>query len=1300
VRTAPRACTTIPPYPGTEGADDQNAMATDVDYPQAVPGLHPDPSSKAATLKRANDDMRLKIASLKSALHTERTRNQETHREKVMEMRELKDFAELEKQRAMEELKQALLEEKADEIMALQAKVEANKQREVAELMRKREKEEAERLHRYKLEQLESEKALSMRVRTETATEVADRLGRENDNLRRMIADLTDQKNKLERLYMHKSEADAGKSEQIRRMHEDQEKKTQLLLREGRKEMQREVDARRKQEERSRQLEQEVSRMSRMLNIAEAEKNTLAEDYQRLRLADAWARSSPKKAPPSIGAPKARTPMRARTGSRSLAYAPPQSNEDVLLQKKVESDRMVKDLQKKITALKKENRTLQKEATAAAAVPAQQAQAIATAKAQQSKMESLARRQQTSIKSLEKNLATTRAQLRDATNQLAESKANLVKAQNDAQSARIAASRAKPREPKEDPQLKSAYDAVVVKMERVEMQLAEKAAALDKLKKDLKTAKADQRIQREEFEDKLSQYTTRVAGSAEDKLAVLSVQHVKLEARYAALQGLVANVEETKNLRAEIDTYAARLKDANNAKEQSDAEAASAKAREFDASTKQNLLQSQLSNMEDKIASLADAHAQERNALTKSVDDLTKQYEQAIKERDEARSHVDAVKGQAIDGSDAVEMKLRDVEQNLRTSEDEVKKLSTARDEALEDLAEVRSTLEERNKYVADLKQQVADLENKTHALTEAPLNDNNDAPAPVANDAKEAAAIARARNKARKEQQQAEQEEADRKAREAAAVKLAHDLKAEEAERERLAREAEAARKLEAEVAAAKAEADAEEERARQAAEAEIKRIAAEEEERQAELALVLKRKAEEEKVRQAAEEEKRKEVEAREAAEAKAREAAKAKAQEAAEQAEKERMETEKKTAASEADAARKRAAERKKQKAAEEQQRLEEEAKAAEEQRRLEEEAKAREAAAHEAAVGDVESHSQDEGDDEGPPATSEFFECLHTYGEEQMVEEGEDLFFQENDVLKVKGDMNENGTFTPEDLDGTGYFWATMVVGSKAGTSGYVPKNFIRPMTRDEVSTVEKYLDSNVELAPNGGEPDLQIAHDEMSFADKNNQIREKLTDFKLQGLPADKIYKMYVRFDYDPHDKADSEELDDEDLEHLSEELALTRGQRVVIVSEVGDEDNVDAGGFFLGFNPLTKDIGLVPSTYVTDDAAELNMDEGDEIKDDLYEEEDPVGEVYQGKVGEIVQALHLYHPEDMSPEDDVDDQLSFDPGDRFKILEAMDEDGFYQVEKLKTNETGYVPGNYLGSLDVDIIEYQRMPYEV
>jgi hypothetical protein len=52
----------------------------------------------------------------------------------------------------------------------------------------------------------------------------------------------------------------------------------------------------------------QMSRVLRSLNIAEAEKNAVAEDLSRLKLADAWTRSSPKKAPPSIGAPEIRAP--------------------------------------------------------------------------------------------------------------------------------------------------------------------------------------------------------------------------------------------------------------------------------------------------------------------------------------------------------------------------------------------------------------------------------------------------------------------------------------------------------------------------------------------------------------------------------------------------------------------------------------------------------------------------------------------------------------------------------------------------------------------------------------------------------------------------------------------------------------------------------------------------------------------------------------------------------------------------------------------------------------------------------
>lgn len=49
------------------------------------------------------------------------------HSHQVVEIRELRDFAELEKQRELEELRSQLLEEKANEIQALQARLEANK---------------------------------------------------------------------------------------------------------------------------------------------------------------------------------------------------------------------------------------------------------------------------------------------------------------------------------------------------------------------------------------------------------------------------------------------------------------------------------------------------------------------------------------------------------------------------------------------------------------------------------------------------------------------------------------------------------------------------------------------------------------------------------------------------------------------------------------------------------------------------------------------------------------------------------------------------------------------------------------------------------------------------------------------------------------------------------------------------------------------------------------------------------------------------------------------------------------------
>ena len=59
-----------------------------------VPGMH-DPVAKAALLKKSNEEMRKRIQELKSGLNVEKNRSNQHHREKVAELKELRDVAEV-----------------------------------------------------------------------------------------------------------------------------------------------------------------------------------------------------------------------------------------------------------------------------------------------------------------------------------------------------------------------------------------------------------------------------------------------------------------------------------------------------------------------------------------------------------------------------------------------------------------------------------------------------------------------------------------------------------------------------------------------------------------------------------------------------------------------------------------------------------------------------------------------------------------------------------------------------------------------------------------------------------------------------------------------------------------------------------------------------------------------------------------------------------------------------------------------------------------------------------------------------
>ncbi len=80
----------------------------------------------------------------------------------------------------------------------------------------------------------------------------------------------------------------------------------------------------------------------------------------------------------------------------------------------------------------------------------------------------------------------------------------------------------------------------------------------------------------------------------------------------------------------------------------------------------------------------------------------------------------------------------------------------------------------------------------------------------------------------------------------------------------------------------------------------------------------------------------------------------------------------------------------------------------------------------------------------------------------------------------------------------------------------------------------------------------------------------------------------------------------------------------------------------------------------------------MNGDEGSEeeeaVEEDIPDEVDEVAIPDESlPAGTFIRALYDYIPQDFSPNQDVEDELAFQCQDVMKILEPMDDDGFYFV---------------------------------
>ena len=120
-------------------------------------------------------------------------------------------------------------------------------------------------------------------------------LGSENDRLREMLLDMTEQKNNLERMYLAKSEAEADKTEQLRRLHDDFEKERQKLLRSTRLDANKELAEVRQLKTAIKDLEKQNSELRRKTDILTSDKIGLQEQMAQMKKADSWSKRTPSK---------------------------------------------------------------------------------------------------------------------------------------------------------------------------------------------------------------------------------------------------------------------------------------------------------------------------------------------------------------------------------------------------------------------------------------------------------------------------------------------------------------------------------------------------------------------------------------------------------------------------------------------------------------------------------------------------------------------------------------------------------------------------------------------------------------------------------------------------------------------------------------------------------------------------------------------------------------------------------------------------------------------------------------------
>ncbi|XP_077996302.1 uncharacterized protein LOC144449607 isoform X2 [Glandiceps talaboti] len=310
-------------------------------------------SPSNVNLKKANEELKRRINKLRAEVDSEKHRTKMVHKEKVHEVRAVRDKLEKEKDKAVEETSIKLLTEKHLELQRLRESMARDKDVEIRQILQYKEDElkniQVKLLHQHE----DGVRIAQENTRKQVATQLHGATNDLEGRLMLEIRTLKDAKKRAEEQYKLKCKSEREKEEEMKRMKNHYESEIKRILQQPDKEDKKDFGSLQGLKRMLKSKDQEITDKENLARKLQLERDLLQADLQRYKDTERFGSrslsSTPRRASNSDDLDSS-----LDTTTKKLY----EEKEKSLLRKNSELQTQVQRLEKRVSALKTDNETL------------------------------------------------------------------------------------------------------------------------------------------------------------------------------------------------------------------------------------------------------------------------------------------------------------------------------------------------------------------------------------------------------------------------------------------------------------------------------------------------------------------------------------------------------------------------------------------------------------------------------------------------------------------------------------------------------------------------------------------------------------------------------------------------------------------------------------------------------------------------------------------------------------------------------------------------------------------------------